>query len=587
MREAGVAQLAEHDVANVVVVGSNPITRSCEGNSRTPKVGLGSRMVAPNSDELLSTPDGDEPTGSQDREAIDETASSTAPADADLPESDDVAPEEATEAKQKRNIEVDVQVVSDCERHIVVSIPPEEIEQCVQQELDGLKDTAALPGFRPGHVPQRLLEVRLRKDKAFRDQVRTTLVVDALEQVNEERSLTPISEPDFDLEAIDLPEEGPLTFEFDLEVRPDFELPDWRGLKLSKPVVEIDDALIYRMLERVLSRQGQLLPVDRPAESGDYIEAELTFEVDGSVLSRSERERIRLRSTLNFEDGRIEDFDKALAGVQAGETRTCTAVIDAESDSPYAGREVTARFHVHEVKRLDLPDLSPDFLEETFGVSSMEALRESIHQMLNARIEHQARSSIRRQITETLLESADWELPPKLLRKQTERELYRSLLDLQASGYSQEDIRAHLNTLRREAASQVSAAMREHFILERLAEELEIDATEADFDMEIFRIAEQNKESPRRVRARLEKEGQIDILRNRIIENKVIERILEEAEVEPKPTDPEELLVDTDAETVDVPIAPLEDSGQVKETAEESMPDETQDDSKSENSEEG
>ena len=125
--------------------------------------------------------------------------------------------------------------------------------------------------------------------------------------------------------------------------------------------------------------------------------------------------------------------------------------------------------------------------------------------------------------------AANWELPPGLLQRQARRELQRAALELQRSGFSDDEIRSHENALRQNSMASTARALKEHFILERIAEEEEIDANEQDYDDEIRLIASQTKDSPRRVRARLEKSGSMDVLRNQIIERKVIKRILAHA----------------------------------------------------------
>ena len=125
-----------------------------------------------------------------------------------------------------------------------------------------------------------------------------------------------------------------------------------------------------------------------------------------------------------------------------------------------------------------------------------------------------------------LTEAANWDLPPELLKRQSRRELQRAVLELQRSGFSEEEIRAHENELRQNSALSTARALKEHFILERIAEEEEIDVVDADYDAEIALIADQTQESPRRVRARLEKAGSMDVLRNQIVERKVVDKIL-------------------------------------------------------------
>ena len=134
-----------------------------------------------------------------------------------------------------------------------------------------------------------------------------------------------------------------------------------------------------------------------------------------------------------------------------------------------------------------------------------------------------------------LFGAADWDLPPALLQRQSQRELQRAVMELQRSGFSEDEIHAHENDLRQNSQAATARALKEHFIFERIAEEEEIDAGEENYEAEIRLIAEQSGESPRRVRARLEKSGWMDVLRNQIVERKVIERILDHAKFKEVP----------------------------------------------------
>ena len=144
-------------------------------------------------------------------------------------------------------------------------------------------------------------------------------------------------------------------------------------------------------------------------------------------------------------------------------------------------------------------------------------------------MEYEQHRRAREQITAALTVAANWELPPELLQRQSRRELQRAVMELQRSGFSDEEIQAHENALRQNSMASTARALKEHFILERIAEDEEIDADEQDYEAEIALIAAQSDESPRRVRARLEKAGSMDVLRNQIIERKVIELILAHA----------------------------------------------------------
>lgn len=486
-----------------------------------------------------------------------------------------VADEEEEKAPPMK-LDVKVDTRSTCERHITVTIPREDIDRYFDKEFSELMPKAHVPGFRPGHAPRKLVELRFRKDIA--DKVKSELVMNCLTQVNEEQKLSAISEPDFDFEAIELPNEGALTFEFDIEVRPEFEMPQWRGLKIEKPVREFNAADVNDTLQNVLARRGRLTPFDGPAASGDYITCNLTFKHGDEVLSSAEEEIIRLRPALSFRDGNIPKFDKLMEGVRAGETRQGEAVLS--NDAPNAalrGQTVTAVFEVLEVKKLETPELTPDLLEELGGFTDEGDLKDAIREQLARQLEYEQHQRARDQITAALTVAANWELPPGLLQRQARRELQRAVLELQRSGFSDDEIKAHENGLRQNSMASTARALKEHFILERIAEDEEIDASEEDYDEEIRLIAAQSDESPRRVRARLEKSGSMDVLRNQIVERKVIERILANATFKEVPYQmqrTDESAVDRAAgggEQAEIPEAKYDEGEQVPEARKETI----------------
>jgi trigger factor len=235
-----------------------------------------------------------------------------------------------------------------------------------------------------------------------------------------------------------------------------------------------------------------------------------------------------------------------MKGVKADDRRT--ADVQLTQDAPNAelrGKKVHVEFEVLEVKQLKLPDLTPEFLQEIGNFASEADLRDAIRKNLERQLDYQQQRDTRGQITALLTKSADWQLPPGLLERQSARELERAVMELRRSGFSEAEIRARENLLRQNSKSSTATALKEHFILERIAEEEKIDVAEGDFEKEIFLIAMQSGESPRRVRAQLEKRGLMDVLRNQIIERKVLEAVQKEAKFKDEKYEPEK--VDTEA----------------------------------------
>jgi trigger factor len=454
------------------------------------------------------------------RETPEATLDSNAPAA--------VEGQEGEEEAKRLTLEVEVANRGTCERHVTVTVSRDDIEYFFDKEFSELMPKAHVPGFRPGRAPRKLIEARFRKDLS--DKVKGELVMACLTQVNEDEKLATISEPELDIEAVEMPEVGPMTFEFDVEVRPEFDVPKWKGLAIEKPIREFSPADIDETLDNVLTRRGRLTPIDGPAAAGDYITTNLTFKHGDQVLASAAEEVIRIRPVLSFRDGRIESFDKLMSGVRAGESRQGEALLtDDAPNEALRGQKVTAVFEVLEVKKLEKPELTLELLEELGGFRDEAELRDAVRDQLTRQMEYEQHRRARQQITAALTVAANWDLPPSLLRRQSHRELQRAVLELQRSGFSEEAIRAHENSLRQDSAAATAKALKEHFILERIAEEEKIDAEEQDYTNEIRLIASQTGESARRVRARLEKTGSMDVLRNQIIERKVIDRILEHA----------------------------------------------------------
>jgi trigger factor len=463
-----------------------------------------------------------------------------------IDESGKGAASEEEEEKIPLKLEVDIQPRSACERHIIVKVAREDVDRYFDKEFSELVTSAQVPGFRPGHAPRKLIERRFRKEAS--DRVKSSLLVDSISQISDERDLSAISEPKFDLEAVEVPDEGPMTYEFDLEVRPEFDLPQWKGMVLERPVREFTEQDVDAALRNLLSRHGQLVPHDGPAELGDYIATGLSFSCEGRLLSSAAEELIRIRPVLSFRDGKIEDFGEVMKGVRAGQTRTAEAVLT--QDAPNAalrGKTIAAQFDVKDVKRLQLPEMDRRFLESIGGFESEAELRDAVRDNLGRQLEYHRRQRAREQIAASLTVAADWELPPDLLKRQSQRELERAVMELRRSKFGDEEIRAYENDLRQNSLRVTAKALKEHFILERIAEEEKIEESEEDYEREIELIAEQSGETARRIRARLEKSGRMDVLRNQVIERKAIDLIVAHATFRDVPWTPETL----EAEAID------------------------------------
>ena len=532
-------------------------------------------------DDETTAETGDE--ADAETESVEEPENETAVAEAPAVDNESAADDDGDMplpegGSLKMSLDVEITESGPCLRHVVVKVPRADIAAVHDVAVGELSASAEVPGFRKGHVPAGLIAKRFRRELA--DEVKQKLLVGSLEQLAEDHDLEPINEPNLDVDMIEIPEEGDFEYEFDVEVRPEFDLPDYKGLTIDRPVQEVTDEDVDAYLQQFLLQYAHFHDHDGPAETGDTVVVDLAFTHGGETVRTIEEAMLELRSLLRFQDAELEGFDELMAGVAAGEERTGEITVAAEADNvAMRGETLGVTFSVTAVKKTHLPELDAEFLDR-LGVEDEDALKDALRGTLERQAEFGQRQNTRSQVLERITESADWDLPEELVTKQTENALRREILEMQQAGFTPQEIQARENEIRQHAISTTRQAIKEHFVLDRIAEEEELEVDGSDLDTEIQLMAMQSGENPRRLRARLIKSGMIENLEAQVRERKSIEVILEHAEFndvegEPLVRDPVATIdqsvchssSDTAAETVDAPAADTADDAAGEESA--------------------
>src|SRR5687767_7152891 len=164
---------------------------------------------------------------------------------------------DAQQAEQEDEFQYDIKIedAGPATKKVVVKVPKERIDEKLAEQFKELRQQAAIPGFRPGHAPQKLIEKRFQTD--VKDQVRRQLISESYQQAVEKNNLQVIGEPEFDdPEKIQLPEEGALTYSFQVEVQPEFTVPDVTTLKVRRPKVDISDENVEQAMSNLREQQG-------------------------------------------------------------------------------------------------------------------------------------------------------------------------------------------------------------------------------------------------------------------------------------------------------------------------------------------
>ena len=437
----------------------------------------------------------------------------------------------AEDAPQKLRQEVTMTDIGPCKKHIRVVVNQEDIQGRMKDHFNKLALDSSLTGFRPGKAPRRLIEKRFFKDVA--QQVKGEVLLASLEQLGEDHEVAPLSPPQIDPTKIELPKDGPLVYEFEVEVRPEFDLPEYKGLSLKRPVKTFTNDDVAETRRRLLADQGQIVPKENgEVEIGDLIVADMTVQDGDREVGSLKETTLRVERQLAFKDSIARKFGEQVKGAKAGDTRAVDVQMAQSAAGGLGGKTLRATLVVKDIKTIRLPELTPEYCETNFGVRSAEAFDEMLRAALERNLAHEQRRSARMQVMEAINAAAKWDLPEDLLRRQARRAMSRRIMEMRADGMSDAEIQKRTRVLEQDILQMTAMTLKEHFVLQKIAEKEEIDVNEDDMTAEIERMADQNDESPRKVRARLEKEDMMEALMAEMIEREALDLILDSAKYE-------------------------------------------------------
>jgi trigger factor len=248
-------------------------------------------------------------------------------------------------------------------------------------------------------------------------------------------------------------------------------------------------------------------------------------------LSAHKEVEFRLQPEIRFQDGSISDTSP-LVGAKPGETRELEAKLGSVvADPSLRGATATVRVHVIDLKHVRLPESNQAFLD-SINVDSIQTLRHAVRETLERRIRTEQRQLIRRQLLDQLLRQTPFQLPSDLVSREERTTISRLVTQLKREGTSDDVIRAHEAQIRANAHETTLRTLKELLLLSKIADVEGIKVEDQDLVLEIEAMADRTGESVRRIRARVEKEGGADSLATQILEQKVIDRILENSAVQ-------------------------------------------------------
>jgi len=426
-------------------------------------------------------------------------------------------------------MEVKVESLAACKKRLSITLSREEIKAKMEERYAELEQEAQVPGFRPGRAPRRLVEKRFHE--AVEDETRIKLITESLTKALEEQKLDVIGEPDLDPEKIEMPADGPLTFTIDLEVRPEFEAPDYIGIPVNVEQPTVGDAEVAQSLERLRESHGRLeeVPAGGEAKDNDIVTGDVAIQAGDVVVL--DRQSVRMpASAIVIEGIRLEKFGELLKGVKAGETRTTKMTIDQTAEKEdLRGKEVELRVKVNRIERVAIPD-DAAVLKAT-DHEDMDALKRTLRRELEGRSDQVFRERQENALHGWLMEQAKFDLPEELAKRHANSLLQRTVTGLQYRGVPVEEIEKRLEEIRGASTERAARELKLMFILDAIAKKEKIEATDAEVDARVRFMAVQQGRRDDRLREEMEAEGALANLRSQIRDDKVTRLLLEKAKI--------------------------------------------------------
>ena len=438
---------------------------------------------------------------------------------------------EEPEVAEVKNV-VTIEDSGPCKKKVIVEIPAETIKKALDERYGELRRDAEVPGFRKGRAPVRLLEKRFGSEVS--EQIKLKLLVDASDAALKDNELNTLGEPDFDHEKIELPDEGPMKFDFEVEVRPEFDLPELEGIKVEKPKIEFSDEQVDNEIEVMRKRAGIWVPKEAgTVEVDDQVVADVVLKIeDAAEDEKHDNMEIFARKNGFVGPVPVENLDELLVGAVSGDTKkTSVTVPETFFNEEYRGKSVEVEIEIKDIKELEPAELDEAFFAR-FSVTGKDELKELIAESRRVQAEKDSRSSMGDQIYKYLLENIDVELPGDVVADQSMRILKREYTNLLIRGAQREQVDEQMDQLRASSAQRAEEQLKLFFIMSKVAEKLEVpEASEEEVNGYIAQAAASRQRRPEKMRQELTRDGSLEQFKLQVREHKCIEKLLESANI--------------------------------------------------------
>ena len=439
-----------------------------------------------------------------------------------------------------------------------IEVAPETVRQGVEAKIKELGRQVRVPGFRPGKAPRRVIENRLGRDYIYMEALQEQLP-GWYSQAVVETDLRPIDQPEIHFDDT-LDEEEGFKFSATVEVRPEANLGDYKGVEVPRREVEISDEDVEESMEELRGQFATLAAVEeRPARDGDFVILDFKGErLAGGPLEGAEAEDYML------EIGRGEllpDFEQNIVGMEAGGRKQfgVTFPMDYDEES-LRGESVLFNVHVKEIKERDLPPLDDEFVKEASEFETLDELRAAVREELEAAAEQRVEGEFRARVLKVVAEGAEVDIPEVMAHEKAHEMVDSFERSIRSQGMEPEQYYQLAGTGHHEFEERIrpdaEETVKKELVLDAVAAAEGIVADEEEVMHEIGHLAEESERSPEDIVRVMRNNGTYSMLEEEISRQKALDYLVENATPVPMPEEEEETVEDDESveESTEEPV---------------------------------
>lgn len=429
---------------------------------------------------------------------------------------------------------IDIQNVTDTRKTLTVSFEASEIDAEESTLLKQFSTQVKIPGFRPGKAPAAMVRKRYKKELA--GELRQRVLSKAYESGTKESKLNLINV--VDLADVEIVAGSPAECKFTVDVRPEFEITDYKGIEATGLSEEISTEDIDTAIEASRKEKAEFSPVEREAATGDYIKFSHEGTIDGRAISEIAPEKpvyAKMPQTweeIGSDQGLIPGLSAGLEGLKTGDKKEIEVEFPADfTVESLQGQKAVYSVEALEVRERKLPDLDEEFFK-TQGVKDLGELKERVESYLKTQKTQERRADIRRQVTEAIAGKVQISLPESLVEHETQMAMQQVVRNNVQKGVSQDVLEENKDDIHAQASAAAAEAVKLQLILTQIAEKEEIKIDDQDLSRYVFNRAYQSGQKPEAVAKELRKDqDQLRRIQSSLLYDKTLEFLVDEAKV--------------------------------------------------------